>query len=215
MIAEFESIRNEIRHCRIIDKDYLKAISKCKAYLKVLNSFKDKNVKTDKWFCYHDMALSNKKSENINEAIKSELLAVNNTEGTSDFRYYSSLWMIAECNTLQNNNIEALNLYNQCSKFYKYIKDENLRCAVIFNKAKIYKSVKAMLKIIKIYEEKNFKQVIKTYGDFKCDDILTEMYTDLTNFYIEVDKQAEAFRLLYILKDKSLRKELGEKLLIA
>ncbi|MBU3186602.1 hypothetical protein [Clostridium estertheticum] len=212
MLSEFEVIRNDIRDTRIFKKNYVLAINKCNSCLKLLNSVKNKSIKSDKWFCYHNMALSNKKLNNYNEAIKNELLAMNNTNGKTDFRYFSSLWMIAECNVLLGNNSEALKLYSECSSFYKYIEDDNLRTCIVWNKAKVYKNVRAMLRLIKIYETKNFNQVVKTYGDFEYDDILTEMYKDLFNQYVESDNRSELFKLTRILKDKTLRKELRLRL---
>ncbi|MCB2354476.1 hypothetical protein [Clostridium estertheticum] len=214
MLREFEGLRNEIRNYRIIDKNYPAAIRKCNSYLKVLNILKSKNIKNDLWFCYHDISLSNRKLNNVNEAIKFGHLAISNTD-SSDFRYYSSLWLIAKCNNQLNNDTMALKLYSECSRFYKEIDDVALRICVIWNKAKIYKNVKGMLNIIKNYEKNYLKTVITTYGDFKYDDILIEMYTDLLNYYLEENNQLEAYKLLYILKDKSLRKELEKKLKVA
>lgn len=211
MLGEYEELRNEIRHLRIINKNYLGAISKCNDYLKILNDEKNKNVNNEKWFCYHNMALSNKKTGNFQVAIKNELLAINNTKGNYDSKYYSSIWLIAECHICLGNVKEALDLYKECSIFYKSIEEENLRICITWNKAKIFRSIKAMLKIIKIYEKDNLNSIVKTYGDMEYDDILTEMYTDLFNLYFETDKQ-RAFNLLYILKDKSLRRELSKQL---
>lgn len=214
MLCEYEELRSEIRNTRINEKDYTKSIQICNGYLKLLSNVKNKNIKTDKWFAHHDIALNNKKLGNVEVAMKNAILAINNTTGDCDYRYFSSLWLMAECNSLIGNKEEAFRMYGECSRFYKYINDQNLRACVIWNKSKILNNTKIMLKIINIYEKQNLNSNVKTYGDMEYDSVLTEMYTDLFNIYAKTNIQA-AFLLLYILRDKSLRKELGKQLAVA
>lgn len=213
MLSEFETLRNDIRHTRISEKNYCECIKICNNYLKDLNKI-NTNCDEDKRFIFHNLALNNMKLGNINEAIKQELISINYIDHNKcdyDYRYGSSIWLIAECNHLIGNNNEALRLYSQCSKVYKNIGENQLRSSIIFNKAKINKNKKAMQQLIKIYEKKNLSSVVTTYGDMEYDDVLREMYNDLMDLFINSDKQ-EAFRLLSDIKDKNLKRELSRKL---
>jgi tetratricopeptide (TPR) repeat protein len=213
MLNEFEELRNEIRHARIVEKNYCGCIRNCNNYLKTLIKI-NMNCDGDKRFIFHNLALNNMKLGNINEAMKQELISINYIDQNKcdyDYRYGSSIWLIAECYYLLGNNKEALNLYSQCSKVYKNIGDGQLRNSIIFNKAKIYKNKKAMLQLIKIYEKKNLNSIVTTYGDMEYDDILREMYTDLMTLFV-VSNRKDAFKLLNNVKDKNLKRELSIKL---
>ena len=213
MLREFEGLRNDIRYTRIEDKNYSECVKICNRYIQSLKKLSI-NCNEDNRFAYHNLALNNMKLGNIDIAIKQELIAINYIDHNKcdyDYRYGSSIWLIAECNYLSGNNKEALTIYTRCSKIYKNIGDDQLRSCVIFNKAKIYKNKKAMKQLIKIYKEKNLNSVVTTYGDMEYDDILREMYTDLMNLIISSDRK-EAFNLLVTVKDKKFKKELSKKL---
>lgn len=220
MSGQFENIKNDIRKIRNDESKYIECINKCNNFLKLLNETKSEDTKDCKWFVYHNLGLLNKKLGNIDIAIKYELKAINYTNHEKedcDYRYVYSIWLIAECYVLQGNKEEALKLYTECSKFYKMIGEEQQRICTIWNKAKLLKNFKAMEKLIKIYENKTLKSTIITHGDL--DEVLSEMYRDLFNLYILEDSckdmKFKAIKLLYIITDKKLRKELGKKFKVA
>ena len=96
---------------------------------------------------------------------------------------------------------------------YKKIGEEKQRICTIWNKAKLYKNTKTMSKLLKVYESKDLKGIIITYGDLEYSDILREMYIDLFEIYKVQDVQ-KAYQLLYKVKDKKLKKGLIAKLVV-
>lgn len=218
MLKEFENIRNDIRHTRITEKKYTEAISKCFNYIDILNKLPCSLTSDDMWFVHHDLGISNKKLGNFNAAIKHELIAINYTNhalNDCDYRYLYSIWLIATCYEELGNIKEAIKLYGECSRAYRLLHDEQQRICCVWNKAKLYRNEKCMLKLIKIYENKSLNISIKTYGDLEYDDVLKEMYSDLFKLYIVEDK-AKAFNLLlYNVKNKDLKMNLGKLLEVA
>lgn len=217
MSGQFENIKNDIRKIRNDESKYIECVNKCNNFLKLLNETKNENTKDSKWFVHHNLGLLNKKLGNIDIAIKHELKAINYTnhkKGDCDYRYIYSIWLIAECYSLQGNKEEASKLYSECSKLYKMLGEEQQRICTIWNKAKLLENFKSMEKLIKIYENKTLKTTIITHGDLQYDEVLSEMYCDLFNLYI-LEDSPKAMRLLYIISDKSLRKELGKKFKVA
>jgi tetratricopeptide (TPR) repeat protein len=213
MLKQYESLRNNIRNIRINNKDYKKCISMCNNYLKELDSL-NLYDSDDKRFCYYEMALDYKKLGNYKESIKYNLIAMNylqHVEDKIDYKLINSKWLMAECWAELSNKEEALKLYSECSKMYRTIGEESLRTLTIWNKAKLYKNDKTMLKLVQIYKTKTLQSVVKTYGDITYNSVLSEMYSDLFQLYKVLDMQ-KAYQLLYILEDKRLRKELALKL---
>lgn len=219
VLKEFEYIRQDIRNSAIKLENHREAIKKSKSFLKILNKLCKKEAGDDKWFCYHDIGWCNKKLGNIDEAIRNELIAITFTNHNildCDYRYIDSIWLITECYVIKGNIDEAIVLYKTISKFYRMIHDDVLRCCTVFNLGKALKNTKAMLNVIKIYESKTLKSVVKTFGDFQYDDILKEMYSSLMDLYmLDSRQQSACFKLLYMIKSKDFKKELGKKLQIA
>jgi tetratricopeptide (TPR) repeat protein len=207
--------RDEIRDLRIKEEDNAKAIRKCYEFLKIINSMKNVNVSHDKWFIYHNIGLNNKKLGNIEGAVRNELIALNYTNPSLkdvDYRYIYSTWLLALCAKEQGDIKKAIRLFDECSKRYKKIKDEQQRICTIFEKAKLYKDSKAMEKFLRYYESKTLNITIQTHGDLEYSDVHREMVCDLFELYTVEGKKQESFRLLYRVKDAKLKKGLMLKL---
>jgi tetratricopeptide (TPR) repeat protein len=209
--------RNEIRDARIKEEDFAKAIKKCFEFLKVINSLKETNTTNDKWFIHHNIALNSKKLNNFKTAIKHEFIALDYADSSTkdvDYKFIYSTWLLGLCFKENGDFKKAIRLFDECSKRYKKIKDEQQRICTLHEKAKLYKDTKAMEKFIKFYESKTLNITIQTHGDLEYDEVLTEMYTDLFELYRVQDVQ-KAYQLLYKVKDENLRKGLMVKLKVA
>lgn len=178
MLKEFEDMRQSIRKARE-NKNYKLAIDKCLIYLSMIDNFPSNETITDRFFIYHDLAVSYKQQNDIKLALKYESMAINYTH-VGDYHYTISLWGLAVDNSELGNMKEALHLYTKCSQLYKEQGEKQQRICTIWNKAKLLKNIKAMKKLIIMYQSTTYSK-FETYGDLEHDTVLNEMRTDLNN----------------------------------
>lgn len=214
MILQFEPLRQEIRDTAIIKKDYKRAIEKCYEYLYLVETldstiYKDEDLR----FIYYEIALDNKKIGNYEVAIEHNKIALSYIEKDEmkvDYRYINSVWLMAECYNILGNMKEAIKNYDLCSKLYRTVEEKNLRICTLWNKAKITRNSRVMLRLIKIYETRNFQTVVTTYGDMEYDSILSQMYRDLFQLYSTKFDIKSAIKLFLMCRSKTLRNEFSE-----
>lgn len=203
MLKEYEWLRQQIRDCRIKDKNYFMCIKLCRDYLKLLKTENPLVAKDDYRFIYHEIALDNKKLGNVDEAIKYCIVSLSYLDNVSaieniDYRYINSVWLLATCYEEKGNVEKATEQYYRCSKMYRLIGEEKLRMCVLFNIAKLNKDFKNVNRLIQLQKEKcqEFKEVAVTHGEME--NILKDMCKEAIELYIKHNPKGLTEFLLYI-----------------
>lgn len=206
MLYNFEELRNEIRESFITEK-FLKTLSLCKNYLKILRKIHRKefeDTRDDLNFTNYYLSYAYKKINNIQEAIKyvkkAIKYAINNTT-LSEARI-----LLAKCYKCINKNIKAIRNYKQCSRYFRDIKQDGYRAKMIFNIAEISNKPSSMLKIIHIIEDQQYccNDVDILSTDYIS--VLSKEYAKLVKTYSVNNQVREMFNLIHNIKNKFIKR---------
>lgn len=203
---EFEELRNSIRNIR--NENYSRTIKKCLIYLSRIQKIKNQDVAEDKAFIYHNLGLASERLNKANEAIRYELITLNYANPETSCFYIYARWTLAICYEKIGNIEKALENYRECSRRYRALGEEKQRIDVIFNQARILKSIKAIEKIINIYENSILKTCFNDYCELNDTDVLKNMYIELMDLYIVEGRKDDFLKILYSVKNREIKKDL-------
>lgn len=205
MLSENQKQRNEIRKS-FFCKNYINTINLCKKLIKKLKKiygdyFQD--VKKDLGFCYYYISRSYKKLKNIKESIRYAKKAVkhglNQHNEENNFSIEAKI-LLAENYECINRINKSMKNYKRCDNFYKEINCNDNRRQMIFKIAKLIKSPKTMLKIIKLNERENNPEI--------TEDIIEE-YLELIDYHIKENNLNQIAILISDIEDIKVKLEVA------